>query len=135
MVDLSSIVLSSSFVLIISYQRVIESTYSYRNAAMQARVHGPLSKPILRCVSIRFPNIVRPSFHGIVSPIRLDMPRLKSAHLTLPSSLCGSLGRCSRSRWMSDITRIQFPEQCWTELVPHRSAVPMLTENIGGVLL
>ncbi len=52
----------NDFALVFLYHRTAESTYSHRNAALPARVHGPLSKPILRCVSIRFQSqSVRPS--------------------------------------------------------------------------
>ena len=40
-----------------SYQRTVESTNSYRNTCLPVRVHGPLSKSILRRVSIRFQKL------------------------------------------------------------------------------
>ena len=83
-----------------SYQRTVESTNSYRNTCLPARVHGPLSKSILRRVSIRFRNskaIVCPSSNGTLNPIRLELARLESMRLLLPSSLCGSSSRLARS--------------------------------------
>ena len=83
-----------------SCQRTAESTDSYRNTCLPARVHGPLSKSILRRISIRFQNskaVVRPSSFGTLNPIRLDLARLESVRLLLPSSLCGSSVRLAWS--------------------------------------